>query len=195
MDRKWVIVAFGDMSNFMEWMLRASNSPEVQSEFINALYDKFQVFVLKTKAEVFKYLGDGFMVLKELPDNGHKCRDVMPFLKEAHQLTLEINEMLGKFSPKPNLFLLRSTAGYVFRIKVVDPRNKSKKMSEHVGTCIDLAKRLGELKPDVACICSQSVKDILPEGSQASFQPIKNIKERPRNVSESELNSLLEFRF
>lgn len=195
MDRKWVIVAFGDMSNFMEWSLRASNSPEVQGAFINALYDRFQVFVTKTNSEVFKYLGDGFMVLKELPEKGHKCRDAIPYLKEAFELTNDINSLIGKFSPRPNRFRVRATAGHVFRLEVADPNHRQNNIYEHVGSCIDLAKRLLEVKPEISCICHQSVVDIFPKAGKAKFKKVVNVRERPRNVAPSELQCLVEFRF
>lgn len=197
LERRWVIVAFGDMSEFMEWTLRASNSPEVQAAFIDALYNKLQTFVLKTRSDVFKYLGDGYMALKELPDEGHKCVEVLTFLREAYELTTEINTMIEspEFSPPPNKFRVRTVAGHVFSINVVDPYHKGETIREHIGPAIDLAKRLLEVKPDTPCICHGSVIKILPSVTPMIIERIENVEERPRNVSPADLKGLSGFRF
>jgi class 3 adenylate cyclase len=188
------MVAFGDVSGFNPWIRRGSNAPEVIKEFIEIFYSELQKFVIANRDCQIKYLGDGFMVLKEfkspLPQNISAAKFVMVVSKLSKQLVRIVNEC---GYPPPDGFRVRITSGHVSKMMVIDPcdSNRKRKNWEFIGYAVNLAEKLLSVAPEILILLHESaVKSI---GQQkVGFRIRKFVAEsaRPRGVDIEDLNSL-----
>lgn len=196
MQRKWVVVAFADILGFGTWRRRASTTPEVAEPFIQKFYDEIGAFVKANECLYLKYLGDGFMIIKELPTHGHRCRHVGAFLHQAGELTNRISHIVKKCDwPSPEGFRTRIVAGHVSKLEVTDPNDRKRKIPEYVGYAVNLAQRLLEIAPSTPLLCHESVIKILgPHRRPFKFKRMENPKQLPRGVDPEDLAGLYSFR-
>ena len=191
-ERKCVIAAFGDILGFGAWTRRASNSPEVSAPFVQMFYALLENYVLSNPRTYVKYVGDGLMIIKEIPLGNKKNRCINQFLQGLVKLTLQAQDLIkGCAWPPPDGFRMRVTSGHVSRLNVLDPGNKRERVPEYVGYAVNLAQRLLEVSPTTSCICHESVVKLL--GSRKNplhFKRLGDPKERPRGIDSEDLGEL-----
>lgn len=186
MERRKVIVAFGDILGFTAWTRRASNAPEDCELLIQKIYEEFAALQSEMKCH-FKLLGDGFMVLRELRQE-KSCRVIGQFLRELYLVAERIDRIVKDHPPpRPDGFRVRVAIGRVFM-----PARK-----EYAGYPINLAQRLLEVSPHVLCICHESVGPALIEKKAHGIRVERMAvpKETPRGVDSDDLKGLWSFQF
>ncbi len=187
MERKRVLVAFGDILGFGGWMIRASNTPEVTHKLIEDVYVQFEKFAATAKCHA-KFLGDGLMLVKEM-SNGHNCRMTREFLIDAYKFAFNVNKIITASYPHPDGFRLRIASGHVWkRSSVTSDRRRN---NEYVGYSINLAQRLLEVSPQTLAVCHESIVEIISEKKGIlTFERMGDPKERPRGVDFADLQGL-----
>lgn len=189
MERKWVICAFGDILGFGIWSRRAANTPEIRDPFIKKFYEEIDAFVKRNNFYV-KYLGDGLMILHEIPISGNS--DVEKFLLEIKRFTKQMNSIIKKCAwPSPEGFRTRVVIGHVDKITVTDPSDRSRNIGEYVGYSINLAQRLLEVRPNIPLICHESVLKVLNQKRfHMKFKKIAGLIDRKRGVDVEDIATL-----
>jgi len=190
MQRKRVIVAFGDILGFGSWTRRAVNTPEESHELIDQIYDEFE-----NHAEVcgchIKFLGDGIMSLREMDEN--KTRDdnlkmIINFVADAYVLASKVQKIITGYYPRPEGFRLRITMGYVWKRQI---KSTKRHAPEYIGYIVNLAQRLLEVSPTTLCVCHESVMEVLKNKKLAfKTSPVKQPAIYPRGVDEEDLKGL-----
>lgn len=190
MERKWVIVAFGDVIGFGPWIKRALNDQESQDEFLKNFFAEIWRFTDRYDCYL-KHIGDGVLILKELPEKGHKCEATIEFLQECYRFTAEMNRIVKRCAwPSPDGFRLRVVAGNVRKIS----RSKSHEDPEYIGYAINLAERLLSIKAEIPCICHESVISIIGKKRGIEFRCLGDISEKRRGVDSEDINALWSFK-
>lgn len=192
MERKCVVVAFGDILGFGVWSRRAANTPEVRDPFIIAFYSEIERFLKANSYLHAKFLGDGFMIVKELPDRGHKCGTVLRFIIELQTLTRNLIHIVRTCPfPPPDGFRLRIASGHVTKFMVTDPDDPAKKKPEYVAYAVNLAQRLLEVAPKIPIVAHESAIKILGvKKKKIKLRLLANTTERPRGVDLEDIAGL-----
>ena len=197
MERKWIIVAFGDISGFSEWRRRASNQPEIAQPFLKKFYTEIQDFSVKYEHLYMKYLGDGVMIIKEIDEKYHKHRCVTKFIHQVGLLNARLLKVVRACEwPSPEGFRMRAVCGHVDKIMVADPQNLKRMMPEYVGYAINLAAKLLDVSPGTNFLCHESVTKVL--GKSPRLFKLKKFavsEERRRGVDPEDVHSLWEVQF
>lgn len=193
MERKRVLVAFGDILGFGTWTKRAVHSPEDLHDLINFVYDEFELFTEESGWYV-KFLGDGIMVVREL-SNGHNCGITVEFMKRCYEFSVRVHEGILSSYPRPDGFRLRMTAGYVWKRRSVQrSRTGRRAFPEYIGYPVNLAQRLLEVSPETLCICHDTVRAIVGERKMGiRFERMENRKEILRGVDPEDVQGLWSF--
>lgn len=197
MERTWIIVAFGDIRGFGAWTSRAANTPEVKEPFIEDFYASLQVYVDKYRDLHFKYLGDGFMVAKELD---HKdSRGVYEFLKKIKLITKQSILTIRKCGyPQPSGFRIRIACGDVYKMMVIDSNDPQRKRSipEYLDYATNKAAHLLNISPEIPCLVTENVVNALGK-YRSVFRLRKLVKPShyPESVNKVDIDGLqvLEF--
>jgi len=201
MERKRVIVAYGDIFGFAQWIKRPANAPEDIQALMEDAYEAFTDYSVSIGG-VSKFMGDGIVVIKEL-SIGHNCRLVLDIMRKSYFFTEKVNKIIQNHWPRPHGFRVRLVAGYVYK-KMVDCKNcmqgftsnKINNVAEYIGYPINLAQRLLYVEPQTWCICHESVKQIIgAKRSGVKFHHIKNPRDNPRGIDKEDLRSLIQFSF
>lgn len=194
MERTCVIVAFGDVAGFNPWIRRGSNAPEVISEFVEKFYAEMQNFVKSHKHIQIKYLGDGFMILKELKPTCTKGTCVATFVTDVAQLARRLSRIVKKCEfPPPEGFRIRIAHGHVSKIQVLDPVDpeRKRKIWEFIGYSVNLAQKLLDVAPNILLVLHESAVKVL--GRQKTGFRLRRFvgaKERPRGVDNEDIEGL-----
>ncbi len=193
MLRSHVIVAFGDVIGFGNWIRRAALPEEIRRPLIESFYREMVAFVRDHKDVQIKYMGDGLMVLKELPD-GPSCRGAaMKFLSDIIVLTATLRKTITEARfPRPGGFRMRIAASVVDKVEVLDPVDPERKRTiwEFVGYAINLAERLLYVSPEMSVICHESVVDLLGKQDEFVFNHMDSTQGRPKSVDDQDLEEL-----
>lgn len=192
MERKCVVVAFGDILGFGVWSRRAANTPEVRDPFIIEFYAEIEKYLKDQSYLHAKFLGDGFMVVKELPERGHKCGTVLRFIVELQGLTRRLLNIVRNCPfPPPDGFRLRIASGHVTKFMVTDPDDRSKKKPEYVAYAVNLAQRLLEVSPKIPIIAHESAIKILgSKKKKIKLRSLGHSDQRPRGVDLEDIDGL-----
>lgn len=164
MERKFVAVTFGDIRGFRTWIRRGINSPDVRDPFILCFYSKIKSFTKKHAITYTKYLGDGFLIVKELPLKGNRVHVILAHMQALRELNHTIQKMIRRcsFTP-PHGFRLRMAVGYVSKFVVSDPNDNTRDISEFVGYIVNYTQNLLSIAPEIQIMFSQTSVDLLGE--------------------------------
>lgn len=197
MERKWIIVAFGDITGFSAWRRRASTQPEIAQPFLKKFYEEIEKFSLKNKDLHLKYLGDGFMMLKELNEKYNKHRCVVKFVQEAGALNARLLKIVHSCEwPPPDGFRTRIVCGHVDKLEVTDPINRKTKVSEYVGYAINLAQKLLQISPETHFVCHESVIKVIGRlPKKFKTKKMKILEEKRKGVDPEDIANLWEVEF
>lgn len=194
MERKKVIAAFGDIRGFRKWTLRAMNTPEVSSAFIEEVYRHFETFSQSTNNFV-KYLGDGILIIKEL-GNGHNCGNARSFLQEIYTLNTQVHDALKKVWPRPEGFRVRVACGHVWkRYTLKRIRGHHVRHPEYIGYPVNMAQSLLYVYPEIPTICHESITELIGTKTNGLvFERLPAPKERRHGVDPQDFHGLWTFR-
>ncbi len=160
MERKRVLVSFGDLRGFRKWIIRGANAPEVSELLIENVYSIFEEFHKRTGYYV-KYLADGILIVKELGP-GHNCGHAKKFLNDTHGLALAVMESLKDVWPRPDGFRIRDTSGYIWkRSSLHHIQGKWMHLPEYIGYALNMAHSLLYVYPEELCICTEGFIEII----------------------------------
>jgi class 3 adenylate cyclase len=194
MERKWMVLASGDIRGFGTWTYRASNSLEIQAPFIQSFYDAMQQFVRARPHLYFKYLGDGMMIGQEMSPSERRNGPLVEFLQDIQELTRRMCSIVaGCEWPAPDGFRMRIMAGYVHKIMVLDPTDPKRKrfIPEYVGYLANTVARLQEVNPATTCLVHENVvRPLLAKASMFDITKFETPREHPRGVNQEDLNAL-----
>lgn len=197
MERKWIIVAFGDISGFSAWRRRASTQPEIAQPFLQKFYSEIESFSLKNQCFYMKYLGDGIMILKELDEKytRHKC--IVKFIHQTGILNARLLRIVrGCEWPPPEGFRMRAVCGHVDKIQVVNPNDRTRKMPEYVGYAINLAQKLLDISPETSFICHESVVKFIGKSVRRfGLRRFKVVEEKRKGIDPEDIANLYEIEF
>lgn len=184
MERKKVLVAFGDILGFGAWMRRAITTPEEAKELMEAVYSEFERAWGEMGCYV-KFIGDGCMFIQEVSEK--KETNLVPaatkFLNDLHVLSENVTKIILKHFPRPEGFRLRAAMGYVWKRDTGSP--------EYIGYVVNLTQRLLEISPKILCVCHESVAEIFArKKSHIKFEKLQLITEKPRGIDLEDLDNL-----
>ncbi len=199
MQRKRVLVAFGDVNGFTSYTRRAINAVEEKRYIVNRIYNEFAKLAERNPSFSVKYTGDGFMALVEL--NGRpKPKIVINFLREVYTVAMDVLNSLRKASG-PEFFRVRCTNGFAFK-KMMTERNMGgrvgrRRIPEYVDYPVSLADRLLEVYPDEhLCVLHSSVKKLLGEGHPGmKLTALEPPAKCPPGVDPEDVEELFSFEF
>jgi class 3 adenylate cyclase len=194
MQRKRVLVAFGDVRGFRKWTQRALNAPEIASDMIDRIYKHFESFAVDTRYWV-KLLGDGIMIVQELHPSGHNCGLARRFLRDTHTLARSVSDEIQKVYPRPDGFRIRNTSGYVWKRPTVHQyKEKHSKHSEYIGYAVNLAQSLLYVLPEVEAVCHESLVEMIGDKRQGlTFEQLEPPTERRHGVDPADFLGLYRY--
>lgn len=201
MQKTLIIVAYGDLIGYTEWSkqildINAKIWPaEARESFMERFYEELGWFVLSSDFKV-KYLGDGFMILRELGDRGKRVYDALRFLFGIQKLTIRINELIAESDFSPQGFRVRVVVGMANKTMLPDPNNKGKYSEEYSSPAIDLSERLLHIEKDWPLICHKSVVSLIGNKfKNVIFGKLKNVSYDPKRVDPEDAKDLWSFGF
>ncbi len=198
MERKWIVSAFVDIRGFGTWIYRASIPAEVKEPFIEQYLNIYQAYSAKNRANHFKYLGDGFLVVKEFEKSKNKSREIFGFIKGLRCVTRKIIALIKSSDEGPPGVRVRITEGYSYKIMLEDPFDLHRRRSvpEYIEYGINTAERLMEVNPEIICVVTEGVGKSL--GKYRSFfrmRPLGTPSHTPKSVNQEDLQTLQVLRF
>lgn len=193
MERKRVIAAFGDVRGFRKWTLRAMNTTEISSAFIEQLYGHFETFSQGTPNFV-KYLGDGILIIREL-GGGHNCGNARQFLLDISNLAASVHQSIKGVWPRPDGFRVRVVCGFVWKRMTLKRIGKKHVLHpEYIGYPVNMAQSLLYAYPDISCICHESITELIGEKKTGlCFKQLPSPKERRYGIDPQDFNGLWSF--
>jgi class 3 adenylate cyclase len=198
MERKWVVVAFGDLAGFGPWTSRAASSREVKDPFILKFYAVMQHYVRKHPNVHFKYTGDGFMVLKEFTP-GRCKKEIVEFLLTLRCITRKAKRAVKECRwPPPDRFRIRISSGDVYKLMVLDPNDPQRKrlIPEYIEYATNTASHLLEVNPEITCLATEGVVDAMGEkGSLFGVRKLVSPSCYPKSVNREDIGGLKILRF
>lgn len=198
MERTWVISAFVDLRGFGTWIYRASIPKEVKEPFIEGYLEIVQNYVRSRNDIHFKYLGDGFLAIKEFTAYERKNGAIVDFIKGIRCATRKIMRLIKDCDRPPDGVRVRMSAGYAYKVTVVDPCDPERKImvSEFIEYGINTAERLMEVNPEVVCIITEDVAHALGRrGSTFRMRPLGTPSSYPKSVNREDLEALAVLKF
>ena len=199
MERKWLLIAFGDLSGFGSWTSRASNAPEIKEPFLKDFYSTMGYFVKTRENMTLKYMGDGFMIVQEFPTAREREQDSYEFLKDLACITKRIRLNIKKCADlELKGFRLRINAGYAYKIMVVDPNDPKRErlIPEYVEYSINTCQKLLGVNPEISCLATDFFVKAL--GKKRSFVRMRKLEKPssyPKGVNSEDTEGLWEIKF
>lgn len=198
MERTWVMTAFVDLRGFGTWIYRASIPTEVKEPFIERYLDIVQAYIRSRNDIHFKYLGDGFLAIKEFTPLEKKNGMIVKFLKGIRTVTRKIMRLIDICERPPDGVRVRITAGYAYKVMVVDPFDPERKtmVSEFIEYGINTAERLMDVNPEITCLVTEDVvKALGKRGSAFRMRPLGPPSCYPKSVNREDLEALAILKF
>jgi len=199
MERTWITSAFVDLRGFGTWIYRASIPKEIKEPFIVGYLEIVQGYVKSRNDIHFKYLGDGFLAIKEFTLYERKNGAIVDFIKGLRCATRKIMRLIRDCERPPDGVRVRVTCGYAYKVMVVDPCDQTREtmVSEFIEYGINTAERLMEVNPDVLCIVTEDVAKALGRrgGSIFGMRPLGPPSFYPKSVNREDLEALAVLRF
>lgn len=198
MERAWIMSAFVDLRGFGTWIYRASISKEIKEPFIEGYLQIVQDFI-KSRSDVhFKYLGDGFLVIKEFTLVERRNGGVLDFVKGLRTVTRKIMHLINDCEQPPDGVRVRITSGYAYKVMVIDPRDPARKtmVNEFIEYGINTAERLLEVNPELVCVVTAEVaKSLKRYGSVFGMRKLGPPSCYPKSVNREDLETLEVLKF
>lgn len=191
-----MICAVGDIRGFGTWASRPAVTVEIQEPFLNNFYDAMENHVRLRLDSNFKYLGDGFQVIKEMDLLSRRNGAVVKFMNDlkgvVHDSLFAINRSP---EPAPHGFRMRWFSGFVFKRMALDPNDQERKrrIPEYVGYAINTAHRMLEVNPEIPHLCDGK----LGAGKRSFFRmrPLRKPSSYPRGVDREDVDALRVIQF
>ncbi len=198
-ERKRVLVGFGDVRGFTVFTRRAMNSPEEKNKFIQMIYTEFEKMAWIPEYHI-KYTGDGVMILQELEmgPSTPMAQKVLDFLKHIYVMGKEVNSLIQASYPRPEGFRVRVACGTAFKLLVAEGGGgRRKRIPEYVDYPISLADRLLEVyATEHLAICHESVAEMLNHKKNGiKLLKLDPPKVCPHGIDEEDLKGLWSFSF
>lgn len=190
--------AFVDLRGFGTWIYRASIPIEVKEPFIDGYLAIVQDYVRSRNDIHFKYLGDGFLVIKEFPNLEKKIDAIVDFITGLRAVTQNIIRLIKTCERPPDGVRVRISAGYAYKVMVVDPCDPKRETmaAEFIEYSINTAERLMEVNPDILCIVTEDVAKALGnKGSVFGMRKLGSPSFHPKGVNREDLEALAVLRF
>lgn len=198
MERRYIISAFVDIRGFGTWIYRASIPRETKEPFIHEYLGITQDFIRANKDIHFKYLGDGFLAIREFSQAERSNGAVCDFIKGLRAATRKIVKMMATYSQPPDGIRVRITEGYAFKIMVLDPYDTKRErvIPEFIEYGINTAERLMEVNPEIVCLATEGVSKALGKyRSVFGVQPLGTPSAYPKSVNHEDLQTLVVLKF
>ena len=162
MDRTWILSAFVDLRGFGTWIYRASIPKEVKEPFIRNYLEIVQKYVRMNPNVHFKYLGDGFLAIKEFSQKDRRSADACNFVKGLRCVTRKIMKLIRDCETPPAGIRVRITEGYAYKVMVINPYERrhggrEQLISEFIEYGVNTAERLMEVNPEITCLVTEGV--------------------------------------
>jgi len=194
-EKKFIVVAYGDIVGYTSWSKQVLNPAESRESFMTKFYDELGWFVLSSDFRV-KYLGDGFMILRELPQKGRRIYDCLRFLFGIHKLTTRIKDLIKESDFPPKGFRIRVVAGAASKTYMPDPNAHDRQIEEYSSPAINLSAKLLHVEPQNMFICHGSVVSLIGHGFPGvKFKRLKNLNIDPHIIDIEDANNLWTFSF
>ena len=201
MEKHFVIVAYGDLIDYTDWSRKVVNlneqiwPMEEREAFMGKFYEEIRWFVLSSDFKV-KYLGDGFMILRELGSRGTRVHDALRFLFGIYKLGARMQGIIKKSRFPPKGFRLRVVAGMAGKVNMPDPNSKDKVAEEYTSPAIDMSERLLHVEKEWPLICHGSVVNLIGHNyKNLIFSHLKNVKYDKKKVTPEDAKDLWSFGF
>ncbi len=199
MERAWIVAACGDIRGSGSWFMRAAATREVKDPFVQEFYDTLQCYVKKHQDAHFKYVGDGFMAIKEFPVGQRSGRPIAEYLGGLKCVTRKCLKAISKCSwPRPTGFRIRITCGDTYKIMVVDPNDPERKrlIPEFVEYPTNTAAHLLMVNPESVCLATEGVVRAMGRHrSPFRCRPLGTPSTYPESVNREDVNALQVLRF
>jgi len=198
MERKWILSAFVDLNGFGTWIYRATIPKEVKEPFLEGYLGLVQEYVRDQKGVHFKYLGDGFLAIKEFSPEDRKNGVICDFVKGLKSITQKIGKLIKECEDPPTGVRVRITSGYAYKVMVVDasdPTNR-RHVPEYIEYSINTAERLMEVNPEIICLVTDGVGKALGHcRSTFGMRELGTPSCYPKSVNKEDLETLKILRF
>src|SRR6185436_3907633 len=102
MERSYIVSAFIDLRGFGTWIYRASIPKEIKEPFIMGYLDIVQIFIKERNDLHFKYLGDGFLAIKEIGTFENRDIAIRDFITGLIGVTKKILKLLKDCNHPPD---------------------------------------------------------------------------------------------
>ncbi len=187
------MTAFVDLRGFGTWIYRASIPKEIKEPFIESYLGIVQNYIRSRSDIHFKYLGDGFLAIKEFTTSERKNGAIVEFIDGLRTVTREIMQLIKDGERSPDGVRVRISAGYAYKVMVVDPYDSERKniVSEFIEYGINTAERLMEVNPELICVVTEDVAKALgSKGSVFGMRPLGTPSSYPKSVNREDLETL-----
>lgn len=184
--------AFVDLRGFGTWIYRATIPKEIKEPFIEEYLEIVQQYVKAYPEIHFKYLGDGFLAIKEFSGQG-KSSAVLNYFKGLRCVTRKIKKLIHDCQRPPDGVRVRVTEGYAYKVMVVDPSDlsRSTKIPEFIEYAINTAERMMEVNPELTCVVTEGVAKVLaPHRSIFRMRKLGPPSSYPKSVNREDLETL-----
>lgn len=194
MERKWIIASYGDIHGFGRWTSRARVTPEVKEPFLEKFYAIMEVYVRQNPNVYFKYLGDGFLVIRPFAATERRDVPLLNHLLSLKCLTQDIQAAIQKCGhPAPPGFRIRHADGDSYCIRVLDPNDPERKRTvyEFVEYVTNTGAHLLEINPGVATLATEGIVRALGKKRQAfRCRPLGKPSCYPKSVNREDADKL-----
>lgn len=188
-------MAYGDLIGYSKWKRDTLVPPMSKEAFMDKFYDEMKWFVLSSDFKV-KYMGDGFMVLRELNEKGERVYDALRFLFGIDRLVKKIQMLIHGSDYPPEGIRARAVAGPADKKEMPDPNAKDRKIWEYSSEAIDVSSRLLQIKPRNPFICHRSVVSLVGEDfPNVIFKRVGKVSFDPTRINPDDLEDLCELKF
>lgn len=194
MKRTRIIATYGDIRGFGLWSSRAAVTPEIKAPFLRKFYAIMERFVRANPNLHFKYLGDGFLVIRVFDRKEWTSERILDHLLNLHELTRELLELVnGTDYLRKNSFRIRHAGGDSYFLKVTDPNDPRRKNTifEFVEYVTNLAAHLLEVNPDVVALATENIIRALGKKKSAfRSRPLGKPSRYPKSVNREDADKL-----
>lgn len=195
MERKRILVLYGDILNFSDWLIRPTTSPENVDQVMGSVYKKFEDFSFQIGG-MTKFVGDAILTTKEISDKPKQSL-VLDFIRQSYDFAHLVDSQIKSFWPRPEGFRVRLAEGYVFKANIKEPsKTGHRHLTEYLGYPINLSWRILSVEPKSICILHESIVRLLGKNKDGLLlDKVKNLTVVPHGVDPNDLNGLSFFSF
>lgn len=189
-----MIATFGDIRGFGTWEYRAATPPEVKEPFILRFYETMEAYVKKHTDMHFKYVGDGFLVIRQFSEKDRRNGSVYEHLNGLRLLTKRcIKDLDSVDYPSLRGFRIRHFDGHAYKLRVIDPNDPERKRltDEFVGYVVNAARRILDVNPEILCLATQGItKTFKKRRDIFKTRPLGAPSFYPKSVNKEDIDTL-----